>query len=76
LTAAGYRVETDLRSEKIGLKIRESELAKIPYMIILGKREVQGNKLSVRKRSGENIGELATTAFIEKLREEVTGVSG
>ena len=75
LTAAGFRVETDLRNEKVGLKIREAELAKIPYMVILGAREAQGRRLSVRKRSGDNLGELETAAFIERLRNETVQTS-
>jgi threonyl-tRNA synthetase len=71
LTRSGLRVETDLRSEKIGLKIREAEMAKTPYMVVLGAREVQGHKLSVRKRSGENVGELEIPSFIERLNNEV-----
>jgi threonyl-tRNA synthetase len=71
LTRSGLRVDTDLRNEKIGLKIREAEMAKTPYMVVLGAREVQGRKLSVRKRSGENVGELEIPSFIERLCNEV-----
>ena len=71
LTRSGLRVETDLRNEKIGLKIREAEMAKTPYMVVLGAREVQGHKLSVRKRSGENVGEQEIPSFIERLNNEV-----
>lgn len=70
LTEAGFRAGTDLRNEKIGLKIREAEMAKVPYMVILGDREVQRRKLSVRKRSGDHLGELEISAFIERLRQE------
>jgi len=75
LIRSGLRVETDLRSEKIGLKIREAEKAKTPYMVILGAREAQGQKLSVRKRSGENIGEMEIASFIERLNNEVLNKS-
>lgn len=71
LLEAGFRVETDPRNEKIGLKIREAEMAKVPYMVILGAREAQSRKLSVRKRSGDNLGELDITAFIDRLNGEV-----
>jgi threonyl-tRNA synthetase len=71
LTEAGFRVETDPRNEKIGLKIREAEMAKVPYMVILGAREAQSRKLSVRKRSGDNLGEMDITAFVDRLNGEV-----
>jgi threonyl-tRNA synthetase len=71
LIEAGFRVETDPRNEKIGLKIREAEMAKVPYMVILGAREAQSRKLSVRKRSGDNLGELDITAFVDRLNGEV-----
>ncbi|MBI3995231.1 MAG: threonine--tRNA ligase [Nitrospirae bacterium] len=75
LIRAGFRVETDLRNEKVGLKIREAEKAKTPYMVVLGAREVQGQKLSVRKRNGENIGELEIPSFIERINNEVLNKS-
>ncbi|HUK57327.1 MAG TPA: threonine--tRNA ligase [Nitrospiria bacterium] len=71
LTETGFRVETDPRNEKIGLKIREAEMAKVPYMVILGAREAQSGKLSVRKRSGDNLGEVDVNAFIDRLKGEV-----
>lgn len=70
LKEAGFRIESDLRSEKVGLKIREAEMAKVPYMIILGAREAEGQKLSVRRRSGENLGEMEITGLIERLKTE------
>jgi len=71
LAEAGFRVETDPRNEKVGLKIREAEMAKVPYMVILGAREAQSRKLSVRKRSGDNLGELDIAAFVDRLNGEV-----
>ncbi len=56
LAAAGIRVETDLRNEKLGFKVREAQLAKIPYVLVVGDREVSDGGFSVRLRSGENIG--------------------
>ena len=56
LAAAGIRVETDLRNEKLGFKIREAQLAKIPYVLVVGDKEVADRGFSVRLRSGENIG--------------------
>ena len=56
LAAAGIRVETDVRNEKLGFKIREAQMAKIPYVLVVGDREVADGGFSVRLRSGENIG--------------------
>ena len=56
LAAAGIRVETDLRNEKLGFKIREAQMAKIPYVLVVGDKEVADRGFSVRLRSGENIG--------------------
>jgi threonyl-tRNA synthetase len=71
LTAAGYRAEADLRNEKIGLKIRESEKAKIPYMLVVGDREMQENTASVRGRSSVSLGTLAVPALLDLLKADV-----
>lgn len=71
MKAAGFRVEADLRNEKIGLKIREAEKAKIPFMFVVGEREVQSGSLSVRGRSGANLGTMTVTGATELLRNEV-----
>jgi len=73
LTEAGFRVEADLRSEKIGLKIREAERAKIPYMLVAGDREKQDGTVSVRTRGGGNAGAMTVAAFLAYLQEEVEG---
>ena len=70
LSKTGFRVELDLRNEKVGLKIREAEVAKIPYMIILGAREAEGKKLSIRRRSEGNMGETDLDSLIKRLKEE------
>ena len=70
LTAAGLRSEADTRFEKIGFKIREAQLQKIPYMLVLGEREQENGTVTVRARSGENLGELPLDQLIEKLAEE------
>ncbi len=72
LKAAGFRAEADLRNEKIGFKIREAEKAKIPFMLVAGDREVQSGTLSVRGRSGANLGNMTGAAVIEMLRNDVT----
>lgn len=67
LTYAGIRVECDFRSEKIGRKIRDAQLEKIPYMLVIGDREVEnGSTVSVRERNGENY-EMSTDEFIAKI---------
>ncbi len=66
----GVRAESDLRNEKLGLKIREAQLAKIPYMLILGDKEVEEKTLSVRTRSGENIQGVTLEAFLDRIRQE------
>src|SRR5436853_544045 len=73
LTEAGVRVEADLRNEKIGLKIREAERAKIPYMLVAGDREKQDGTVSVRTRGGGNAGAMTVAAFLAHLQEEVEG---
>jgi threonyl-tRNA synthetase len=68
---AGIRVEVDDRSEKMQAKIRDAQLQKIPYMVILGDKEQSENKVSVRKRSGENINDLEFGKFLEDLKSEI-----
>ncbi len=67
----GFRVELDDRNEKINYKIREAETQKIPYMFIAGKREAQGNSVSVRKHKQGDLGTFEVDEVIAKLREEV-----
>jgi len=74
MKAAGFRVEADLRNEKIGLKIREAEKAKIPFMFVVGDREVQSGSLSVRGRSGANLGTMTIAGALDLLRAEVNRV--
>ncbi|HEX6948735.1 MAG TPA: threonine--tRNA ligase [Nitrospira sp.] len=71
MKAAGYRVEADLRNEKIGLKIREAEKAKTPFMFVVGEREVQAGTLSVRGRSGANLGSMTIAGALDLLKAEV-----
>ncbi|MFD1204317.1 MULTISPECIES: threonine--tRNA ligase [Sporosarcina] len=67
LVAKGYRVTIDDRAEKIGLKIRESEKQKVPYMMIVGDQEVENQKVSVRKRKEGDIGQLQLNDAVEML---------
>ncbi|MBQ2110837.1 MAG: threonine--tRNA ligase, partial [Clostridia bacterium] len=68
---AGFRVETDLRNEKIGFKIREAQMQKIPYMLIIGDKEVENNVVAVRSRKGGDLGTMPLADFIAKVGEEV-----
>ena len=67
---AGLRVKLDDRNEKIGYKIREAQLEKVPYMVIIGQKEVDENVISVRSRKDGDIGASNTDEFIEKVKEE------
>lgn len=69
---AGIRVEVDARQEKIGYKIREAQLQKIPYMLVVGDREVENNTLSVRKRSVGDIGASPVEEVINMMQEEIS----
>lgn len=66
-----FRVEIDLRNEKIGLKIREHTLQKVPYLLIVGDREVEKQQVSVRTRQGEDLGSMSIADFIGKLAKEM-----
>jgi threonyl-tRNA synthetase len=71
LRAAGFRARADLRNEKIGFKIRELTLQRIPYLVVIGDREVEQRQVSVRTRGGEDLGSMGLDDFIARLREEV-----
>ena len=72
LSEAGFRVEVDARVEKIGFKIREAQLQKVPYMLILGDREVAEGQVAVRSRSGGDLGAKALDQFLTDLKAEST----
>ena len=71
LDAKGFRPETDIRNEKIGKKIREATLEKIPYMLVVGDRDIENHTVSIRTRAGEDLGAMSLDEFAAKLREEV-----
>jgi len=71
LNNQGFRVKSDLRNEKIGFKIREHTLQKIPYQLVIGDREVEEKTVAVRTRSGEDLGSMSLEAFVEKLAADV-----
>ena len=68
---AGIRVELDDREEKIGYKIREAQLQKIPYMLIIGEKEVESNAVGVRARKEGDIGQMPVKEFISKIKKEI-----
>jgi len=70
LVKAGIRAEKDFRNEKLGLKIREAEIQKIPYMVVLGKKEVTQGMLAPRARSGKTLKAMKVEEFIERIKEE------
>lgn len=70
LEAEGFRVEMDLRNEKVGYKIREAQLQKIPYMLVLGDKECESGMVTVRIRVGGDQGAMSYDEFISKIREE------
>ena len=71
LDARGFRVEVDDRNEKIGKKIRETTLEKVPYMLVVGDRDIENKTVSVRTRGGEDLGAMSLEEFSAKLGEEV-----
>jgi len=71
LGAAGFRVEVDDRNEKVGLKIREAEKGKVPYMLVVGKRESEAHQVSVRKRSDGDLGAMGIPEFIELIGNDM-----
>jgi len=70
LKQAGIRVEADLRNEKISFKIREHSLQKLPYQIIVGDKEVVAQKVAVRTRKGEDLGQMSLADFISRLKAD------
>ena len=69
LDEAGYRVEVDHRNEKIGKKIREAQLEKVPYMLVIGDKEAESGTVSVRHRADGDLGVMETAAFMAQLKE-------
>jgi len=67
----GFRVESDLRNEKVGFKIREHTLRRVPYLLVAGDKEVAANLLAVRTRSGKDLGTMVPETFAERLRVEL-----
>ena len=70
LANQGFRVDADLRNEKIGYKIREHTLQRVPYLLVVGDREKENGQLSVRSRGGEDLGTMSVADFAARLRQE------
>ena len=70
LEAKGFRCEVDDRNEKIGYKIREAQLEKVPYMVLVGDKHVENNTVSIRKRKGGDLGAMSLDAFLEMIVPE------
>jgi threonyl-tRNA synthetase len=73
LRAAGIRAESDNRNEKIGYKIREAQLEKIPYMLVVGDKEAEANAVSVRCRKNGDLGQMSAPDFISRIKKEIDG---
>ena len=71
LKAAGMRVEVDGRSERMNAKIRDAQMQKIPYMLVVGDREAEMGMVALRLRSGENPGPVSIEAFLERFHQDV-----
>ena len=71
LQNAGIRVKADLRNEKIGFKIREHTLRRVPDMLVCGDKEVEAGKVAVRTRRGKDLGSMDVNEVIEKLQQEI-----
>ena len=71
LNKLGIRAAADLRNEKIGFKIREHTLKRIPYLLVVGDKEVEQQEVAVRTRTGEDLGKFSVDDFIAKVSEEI-----
>ncbi|HCH24885.1 MAG TPA: threonine--tRNA ligase [Oceanospirillaceae bacterium] len=71
LTKMGFRVAADLRNEKVGFKIREHTIQKVPYLLVVGDKEVESKTVTVRTRSGEDLGNMSVEAYAELLQNAV-----
>ncbi|KKL73562.1 hypothetical protein LCGC14_2073640, partial [marine sediment metagenome] len=75
LQKQGFRVDSDLRNEKIGFKIREHTLRRVPYLIVVGEREEQNNAVAVRTRKGEDLGAMQLEDFVGLLQKDIANRS-
>jgi threonyl-tRNA synthetase len=71
LQSQGFRVESDLRNEKINYKIREHSLQKLPYLLVVGEKEKEAGKVAVRLRGGQDLGQMSITELVERWQREL-----
>jgi threonyl-tRNA synthetase len=71
LEQQGIRVKIDLRNEKIGFKIREHSMQRVPYLVIVGDKELEDQTITVRTQKGEDLGSLSISQFTERLKQEI-----
>ena len=71
----GFRVQSDLRNEKVGFKIREHTVQRVPYLLVAGDKEVAANTISVRDRTGKDLGVMELSRFETLLQEDVASYS-
>ena len=71
LEKLGIRIELDDRNEKIGYKIREAQMQKVPYMLVIGEKEVENNNVSIRSRKDGDIGQMSVEEFKDKIKTEI-----
>jgi threonyl-tRNA synthetase len=72
LEKQGFRSKIDLRNEKIGFKIREHSMQRVPYQLITGDKELENQTVAVRTQQGEDLGSLSLNQLIERLKNEIT----
>jgi threonyl-tRNA synthetase len=75
LKSVGFRANADLRNEKIGFKIREHTLQKVPYLLVVGDKEVDAGTVSVRKRGGEDLGTMEISSLCDYINGDVAQFS-
>jgi threonyl-tRNA synthetase len=68
----GFRIENDLRNEKIGFKIREHTIQKIPYLLVIGDKEVESQTVTVRSSNGEDLGAMQISNFVILLERDIS----
>jgi threonyl-tRNA synthetase len=71
IRAAGVRVEVDTRSERMNAKVRDAQLQKIPYILVVGDKEVAEHAVSVRLRTNENLGAMPLTSFVDRITKVI-----
>ena len=68
---SGVRAISDLRNEKIGFKIREHTLKRVPYLLVVGDQEVEANEVAVRTRKGDDLGKMQVNDFVDHVKQEI-----